>query len=253
MEERLDGGAVREIERLVKQGIGAGKIEIEGKSYSTVPLHDPRTPEPVPDALKFSTLESLVEYAKREGDSEFQQYTDDRGLFVHVAGPTTVRLLTDIFGEHNQRATLAVAEAIVPNLGLGSFIDPESFNIALQAFFEPTEARAQVLRLVGNLQTEAVQTVSDDGVSQQATASRGLARRADVAVPNPVVLRPFRTFAEVSSPESTFVLRLRGGGEGRLPTCALFEADGGQWRLKAIESVKLWLNEKLGPEFDVFG
>ena len=50
---------------------------------------------------------------------------------------------------------------------------------------------------------------------------------ADVKVPNPVTLRPFRTFIEVEQPESKFIFRMREGGR-----CAIFEADGahGSWR-----------------------
>lgn len=40
-----------------------------------------------------------------------------------------------------------------------------------------------------------------------------------------------------------FVLRLRQGGGGQMPTCALFEADGGAWKLRAIKSISAYLQE----------
>ena len=58
---------------------------------------------------------------------------------------------------------------------------------------------------------------------------------------------------EVDQPVSPFVLRLRGGGNGSLPSCALFEADGGKWRLAAIENVKAWLASRLPASVPVYG
>ena len=71
----------------------------------------------------------------------------------------------------------------------------------------------------------------------------GIARVEDVPVPNPVELMPYRTFREVTQPTSTFILRLKPGRDGALPTCALFEADGGAWKLRAIQSIAAYLTE----------
>ena len=72
---------------------------------------------------------------------------------------------------------------------------------------------------------------------------------AEAAVPNPVTLAPFRTFRDVAQPASLFVLRVQGGGE--TPNVALFEADGGAWRLAAIENIKKWLEENITGEVEV--
>ena len=37
---------------------------------------------------------------------------------------------------------------------------------------------------------------------------------ADVIVPNPVKLRPYRTFAEIEQPESSYVFRIKDGDRG---------------------------------------
>jgi hypothetical protein len=55
------------------------------------------------------------------------------------------------------------------------------------------------------------------------------------------MLSPYRTFRELNQPESAFIFRMRGGGEGKAPQCALFEADGGKWKLDAVQAIKLWL------------
>lgn len=64
-----------------------------------------------------------------------------------------------------------------------------------------------------------------------------------VVVPNPVTLAPYRTFVEVKQPESKFVFRMRKSEEG--PQAALFEADGGAWKIEAMQRVKEFLEDKL--------
>jgi hypothetical protein len=114
----------------------------------------------------------------------------------------------------------------------------------IQSCFLPNEASAAVLKVVGNIVEENVQSTSDNGVSQKVTAKAGIAMVTEIDVPNPVVLCPFRTFAEVDQPESKFVFRMRGG-DGNGVKAAIFEADGGIWRIYAMQNVKKYLQEKL--------
>ena len=58
--------------------------------------------------------------------------------------------------------------------------------------------------------------------------------------PNPVTLRPYRTFNEVEQPASQFVFRIN-----KLANLALFEADGGKWKLEAVESIANYLKNEL--------
>lgn len=66
-------------------------------------------------------------------------------------------------------------------------------------------------------------------------------RPAEVRVPNPVILAPYRSFPEIAQVESRFVFRIRGGES---ITMGLFEADGGMWRVEAIARVRNWLRER---------
>jgi hypothetical protein len=88
------------------------------------------------------------------------------------------------------------------------------------------EDRDIMLKVVGNIKEETVNTIGDDGVSQAVVAKMGVATVANVKVPNPVVLKPYRTFVEVDQPESEFIFRMQSG-----PRCALFEATAanGNW------------------------
>lgn len=246
MDPTHDIGA--QIERLALAAAGK-TVEIDGKTYSTVALHDPRKPQPVPETLRVSTLAALVGYVQAKQDAD---YAAPRGLFVHVAAPDSVRLHTGVFGDHHQRAALVEAKAVAPSFPFEQWHDPETFNILVQSRVEATDDRAAVLALVGNLSTEAVATLEDDGISQSAKLRAGVVKVAERKVPNPVTLRPRRTFSEVSQPSSPFILRLRGGGEGKPPSCALFEADGGAWRLDAISAVAAFLRVQLPSSIPIY-
>jgi len=63
-----------------------------------------------------------------------------------------------------------------------------------------------------------------------------------VTLPNPAVLRPYRTFNEITQPAGSFVFRARTG-----PEFALFEADNGAWESEAMKSIKEFM------EFEVPG
>lgn len=132
---------------------------------------------------------------------------------------------------------------MIPEFDFGRWIDSENFIIKLQSCFEKNKDRDVMLKIVGNIKEENVNTFGDDGVSQSVVAKTGVATVADVIVPNPVVLKPFRTFIEVDQPESEFIFRMQNG-----PKCALFEADGGAWKLTAMKRIKSYLSFVLAEE-----
>jgi hypothetical protein len=72
----------------------------------------------------------------------------------------------------------------------------------------------------------------------------GVSRLADIEIKNPVMLRPIRTFTEVDQVEAPYVLRIKGGKEA-VPSIAIFEADGGQWKNDAIALIKKWLEGRI--------
>ena len=139
--------------------------------------------------LKINTLSGFVKYIKANLDRE------ESPLIVHVKNEATVYLkgLLEVDGS---RETLAAAQAIVPRFDFDYFMDTEEFNIALQSKFVPNEDREILLQVVGNVSEENVKNTGDDGVSQAVTINQGVASKADVKVPNPVLLAPYRTFLD---------------------------------------------------------
>lgn len=226
------------IKEAIKYVVGLGNTRIEeigGQDFSTQPMHLIKEPTPAP--LQVRSLSGLVEYLQSEFDEdEFDQ------RMVHVLSPTEVVVFSSYNGNYNRNEYIQ-AKAMLPAFAFDRFYDSEDFNIKLQSAFVKNEDRDIMLKVVGNIKEEAVQTVGDDGVSQSVVAKTGVATVGNVLVPNPVVLAPYRTFVEVEQPESEFIFRMQKG-----PSCALFEADGGAWKLKAMRNIKDYLQAALEEE-----
>ncbi|MGF2942422.1 hypothetical protein [Enterococcus xiangfangensis] len=188
--------------------------------------------------ININTLSGLVNYIQ----SNIERI--DESLIVHIADETRIHLMGTLEID-GRRELLATANAIVPRFSFNSFMDTEEFSIALQSKFVPNEDRQILLQVVGNVSEENVKNTGDDGVSQAVTINQGVASKADVKVPNPVVLEPYRTFLEVEQPESQFIFRMKDGPRG-----AIFEADGGAWRNQAIVNIREYLKEQLSEEVE---
>ena len=178
-------------------------------------------------------------------DDEREQFGEPTPTIIHIESERCVTLKDIANIAEGKRDCMVLATAEVPRFNYGDFYDAESFNIALQSKFLDTEDKATILQVVGNLKEDAVRTMTDDGVSQVTAVRTGVATVADVKVPNPVTLRPFRTFIEVDQPESRFIFRMREGGR-----CAIFEADGGAWKLAAKKNIYNYLKEQLDKEVE---
>ena len=100
---------------------------------------------------------------------------------------------------------ITVTIAFKPNAErnfVASYYDQERFLIELQANFVETDDLITIMQVAGNIKSGTTANYSDDGVSQKTTIKTGV-ELADVIVPNPVKLRPYRTFAEIEQPESS--------------------------------------------------
>lgn len=175
---------------------------------------------------------------------------------VHVIDHLTVRVIShiDTIYRNRERYVRATYRPTQPYSSYDDYMALEEFKIWLLTDFEDNEDRQAVLRLVGNVTDQQVKTSTDDGISQAVSSRVGIAKVETAMVPNPVKLIPFRTFSEVVQPTSNFVLRMRSGiREDDLPKAALFEADGGRWKIKAMTNIKTWLKAELPSDISVIG
>ena len=192
--------------------------------------------EPVPPVLTINTLTGLRDYLITNKD---QLNYDD--LLIHVKSAREVLLYQRISGPFEQRVCYLQVDHKQPEFPFGTYLDIEKFIVELQAKVVPDDTTAAILQIVGNLTDGVVNTFADDGVTQQVASKSGIGRVTNATLPNPVVLSPRRTFAEINQPAGRFILRLKSGQGETKPTAALFEADGGMWQLDAIEGIKAWL------------
>lgn len=227
----LAENTIKPKERVVKIG-GSNFVIDEAGHYDRI---KPRVYN-AKDPLIIKTLTGLVDYIKSNLERK------EAKLLLHIEKPDEVSLM-GLLAEDGSREYLASAQAIVPRFNFDYYLDIEEFNVALQSVFAPTADRDILLKVVGNLKEDNVKTTGDDGISQAVTIKTGVATAADVKVPNPVTLAPYRTFIEVKQPESKFIFRMKDGPRG-----AIFEADGGAWRNQAILNIKTFLEEQLTNE-----
>lgn len=237
--EREETGMIKEaIQYIADLRADAEKtevVEICGKTYANRALK--RYGE-IEKAVKLEvhTLSALLEYIKSRGASEFSG-----DMILHVENPKTVTLISGLNKERS-RETLMASMAEVSEFRFGTWYDQERFIIELQSNFERTPDLDAVMQFSGNVEAKTTANYGDDGITQKATISKGIASKVDAIVPNPVVLVPYRTFQEVAQPASNFVFRVRDNGE---PEFCLIEAGNHLWRNEAIENVKEYLKEGL--------
>ncbi|RHW46110.1 hypothetical protein DS832_07105 [Bombilactobacillus bombi] len=206
---------------------------INGKGDVQLIIPHDKAQEPV----ELTSLTGLVDFVKSINERKEQ-------LYVHVSSFDQVEVYTHL-DSYGRREKLAVAHALLPEIVFDRFIASEAMNIMLQSQFEETNDQLLLLKVIGNLKEKTVHQANDDGVSQAVSVKTGIASIDSVKVPNPVKLSPYRTFNEVAQPESKFIFRMQNGMQ-----CAIFEADGGAWKLEAMQSIKEYLTRHLGFETD---
>jgi len=212
-------------------------IEIDGLTYWTATQE--RVDPPRADVVELAGLKGLVDFILWDQDLPSQGE-----LAIRVSERAAV-----LFGRNqpktNRRICWATAKPVdidgPSSLAFGQWYSQEEFTIRVLAQFVESGDRAEVLRLSGCVIDEAVRTSTDDGITQEVVSKAG-AKPSRVDVPNPFMLAPYRTFREVDQPVSPFILRIRNQGGIHL---ALFEADGGKWKLDAQKSVAEWLRTRL--------
>lgn len=225
---------INEFYKQVQRDAHAQQIEINGRPYTTKEVQ--KVLDPQPDCITVTTLTGLVDYLKTNVDK-----LNISELLCHIESPTRVTLRSALKGSFAQRFAHIQAKADLPDMFFGQYLAGEEFNVWLQSAFVDGEDTAGnqkglVLRYSSNVKQTVESGAADDGVTQVVSAKVGIAAVENVVLPNPVSLRPYRTFTEVEQPSSSFIFRAKTG-----PSFALMEADGGAWRSKAMKDIKAYL------------
>lgn len=213
-------------------------MEINGEKY----IH--RMPMKINEvkykSLEVGTVTGILDYIKSGADGGILS----NNLFLQIISPTQIALLTE-FNSDKERSILMKSIAHLPDLTLNNFIPLEEMIIMLQSRFTDTDDKDIVLKALSAVKMTDSVSIADDGVSQKLTIQKADELFDKMTLPSGVKLKPFRTFIEIEQPESLFILRLK---EGQV---ALFEADGGLWKLDAIIELKIYLEKELNEHKNI--
>lgn len=213
--------------------------EHEGMLFADKKMYRVHQELPVAQPFVMTTLSGFVDYIRSNTDKMREK------MLVHIESPYTVSLQSEL-DDDRIREKMVVVNAKTPDFIYENFYSSEKFTIKLMAQFADTDGstdKNRLLKYTGTVQAGTVRNYGDDGVSQAAVIQKTLTTKDEDIVPNPVTLRPYRTFLEVEQPESQFIFRAKDVDED--VAFALFEADGGAWEIDAMKSIKEYLEKAL--------
>jgi hypothetical protein len=193
----------------------------------------PITWDPQPECINVQTLQGLVAFL--EADAPFETSS----LLAVVDSPSRVT----VYGPESEktRARPVVSRAELDSnlkaFPFGQWLDQEAFLInAYTLLHREWGDFKSLVDYASKVVDEESINLSDDGISQTAALKRTLASEEEREKAKAIVkLMPFRTFREIDQPDGLFVFRMRKGQRG--VEFALFEADGGSWRLDAMRRI----------------
>ena len=223
------------IEKIEKMA-GPKVFDIGNEHYASANLVQIHAEKDFPKSIRLTGLDSVCKMVANEANDLFP---GDQVL-IQVVDYRNVRVFTTLDGEMD-RCWLYECEADTPRVKTGTFMSHEEAVIQLRSLYIPNADKEYLLKLLSSVSKESKVSSNDNGVSQTVEARTGVALTTNVEVRPYVNLQPFRTFLEVSQPESMFLLRLDNDGK-----IALIEADGGVWKLEATRNIAAYFEEKLG-------
>ena len=218
-------------------------MEADGHKFCSKALLEVKGEEFSPTVYEVDTLDALVKLILTEG------LTLGRMLYVRVDSARKVTVRTTYNGGElrnpYERFPLYEAMSDVPGVTIGRSMSQEQAIIELQSLYAVTEDRDYLLSLLSRIDVNQGVSSVDNGISQEVSVKTGAVLKEQQTVQPIVHLQPYRTFLEVEQPASDFLLRLDKEGHP-----ALYEADGGAWKLEAKRSIAAYLAEKLADQVE---
>lgn len=193
---------------------------------------------PVAPAFVVGTLDGFVNMLESGVDS-----FDVASTLIHITGFGRVDLVQrkgDSYGRRTAHVTASLTEGVTTFPYFNRFGAQEDFIIGLQSHFQSSPDLSGLLDLASHITGKETVKQVDSGITQEVTVQRGTAFKETVEVKARVSLKPFRTFRELDQPASEFIFRVKDGAQ-----LALFEADGGAWKIAAVGLIADWLKNRI--------
>lgn len=230
----------------------AKQYEIRGNSYTDKKLY--RLPpvterEKSPEQVSgLSTLSGLISMLRVETDEIIKKHGD---IFLLVKSASEVQAFTTFRREdipltadeilpYGKRQVLYTTKYSTPQIKLNAFLPYETAIIQLNALFEKTEERDELIKAISSIDRNESGGIEDNGVSQTVTAKSGIALKNKTTIKPIWRLKPYRSFVEASLAEVALLLRVNDKFE-----VGLYECDGGKWELDAKDNIRWYLENKI--------
>lgn len=208
-----------------------------GHQFCSADLREVKPEVELPARYSVDTLEALVKLIRTEGVAQAPQ------LYVRVDSARRVVVDSTYTGrDYAIYSRLPLYEAVsdVPSISVNQSISQEEAIVELQSLYAVTDDRDYLLALLSRIDVNQGVSSVDNGISQEVSVRTGAVLKEQQTVQPIVHLQPYRTFLEVEQPASDFLLRLDKDGRP-----ALYEADGGAWKLEAKRNIAAYLGEQL--------
>lgn len=236
----MDGEAVREILDNAKSEV----VQVDEFSYLRKSDGVTLIAPPSLETIKCFSLSQIISVVK---EAVTQKLTGR--LLVNVLDHNSVSVILAIPNKIKNFDKVAHSSfnGIFKEINFGSQMSQEDFIIELMTKFEDTPEREELLRLVSSIKSEKVNTSDDDGYSQTAGVKAGVTLVTEKKIKNLWKLRTFKSFPEIEQPEIPYILRLHQRGE-EAPKFALYDCDGGKWKVSTTLAVREYLSNRLNIE-----
>lgn len=208
--------------------------EVNGEYFSSVPLHHVSYKDKA-ETLHFGDLSSLAPILKRE----LKDY--ELPVYIVVDSYRSVCVVTAMDLERERERAYSI-ECDNTQFSFGRVYDYENFVIALRSMFVQNEDSEKLLATLKRVTDSNTVSLEDDGVTQRVTSSKGI-MTGNQSISPIQKLTPYRTFTEIEQPTSEFLFRIKDGGG-----FALYEADGGAWKLEAKKRIKAYYEKAFAKE-----
>lgn len=214
-------------------------VQIDDRVYATEGLTPVK--DPTPDPLEIHNLSGVVDYIKSGKDAA---HLKPENTLIHVVSHAKVEVISELLPPFHNRAHIVRAEYKEFGFRFNQYMGREEFMIALQTSFDAKAQRAQVLDIVSQVVDAGETMISDDGISQDVQLKAGIHLKGKGTIKNPYNLAPRRSFPDINQVEAPFILRAKRSGDDFVQF-ALFEADGGAWKIQAIDRISKFLQSSL--------
>lgn len=207
-------------------------IDVNGETY----MDGKRLMPDTCNYKELNTLDAAIDFLHvtcRDGDFEYPLIVATTYWNIEVYSS---------LDKYKKRNCILSVSPETPRISFNNYMDLEEFIIQLQTCFVDTNNKRNLLELISSFVESEKLEVADNGISQTVTVEKGAAVKSKDAVEiNPFVkLAAYRTYTEVTQPETMYLLRVKQGNR-----IALYEADGGRWKLEAQKRVAGYLREGL--------